>query len=229
MPPGAPPLNYGIGGARVGGAVLQWWVEANAEYVVERSPDPGNGSRVWTRLTSTCDSPSGMTSYMVQWEDGKSYPVIVMEDVYPGVQLDTPYVYRLSIIRPDGTSGSSEAFYRTSNAIFLQGPITAVSGNTVRVAADVSYCAAFTPPMRCDPWMMEVVVINSSSGYHYSSQQAWADSYDPALPLTVPGGVEGTFVFVIAGVPAGTHTFALTALYQPNFRVAAGSVTVQVP
>ena len=101
----------------------------------------------------------------------------------------------------------------------------------MRVAADVSYCTAtaYAPFMRCDPWMMELVVTNSSSGYTYSSQQAWKDSYDPNLPLTIPGGVEGTFVFIVSGVPSGTHTFALTAIYKPGFRVSAGSVTVHVP
>jgi hypothetical protein len=46
---------------------------------------------------------------------------------------------------------------------------------------------------------------------------------------TVPGSVEGTFAFTISGVPSGIHTFTLTAIYQPNIRLAAGSVTVVVP
>ena len=229
--PGAPPLNYQAGGGRVGGAVVQWWAETGAEYLVERSPDAGNGSRVWSRLTSTCDFPSSLNYFTVHWEDGNDYPVISLNDNVAGLQLDASYVYRVTVIRSDGTSGSSEASYTTANATFLSSPIAAVNGNTVRVAADISYCTAtaFAPFMRCDPWMMELTVTNSSSGYHYSIQQAWKDSYDPNLPLTVPGGVEGTYVFIISGVPSGTHTIALTALYQPNFRVAAGSVTVQVP
>ncbi len=228
---GAPPLNYQVGGGRVGGAVIQWWAETGAEYLVERSPDAGNGSRVWSRLTSTCDFPSGLNYYTVRWEDGNDYPVINLSDNVPVLQLDAPYVYRVTVIRSDGTSGSSEASYTTANATFLSSPIAAVNGNTVRVAADISYCTAtaYAPFMRCDPWMMELTVTNSSSGYHYSSQQPWKDSYDPHLPLTVPGGVEATYVFIISGVPSGTHTFALTALYQPSFRVAAGFVTVQVP
>ena len=225
---GAPPLNYQVGGNRVGGGILYWWVEAGAEYLVERSPDPGDGSRAWTRLTSTCDYPNGMYYGSVLWEDGQTYPTIDLADVYPGVQLDAPYVYRLTIIHPDGTVGLSEAFYRTSSAKFLSGPIAAVNGNTVRVAANISYCSGLLFE-RCDPWMMELTVISSSSGYHYTSQQAWVDSYDPHLPITIPGGVEGTFVFTVSGVPAGTHTFAVTAMYQPSFRVAAGAVTVQMP
>jgi hypothetical protein len=225
--PGAPPLNYQVGGGRIGGATLAWWIEANAEYLLERSPDAGNASRTWTRLTSSCDVPSGMTSYMILWEDGNTYPVVSMADLYPGLQLDAPYLYKLTIIRPDGTSGWTEAPYRTSGGVFMQGPIAAVNGHTVRVAADISCCV--TPPMRCDPWMLDVLVTSSSTGYQYSSRQPWSDSYDPTLPLTVPGGVEGAYVFVIPGVPSGTHTFAVTAVYQPNFRIAAGSVTVQVP
>lgn len=211
--------------------MVQWWAETGAEYLVERSPDAGNGSRVWSRLTSTCDFPSSLNYFTVHWEDGNDYPVISLNDNVAGLQLDASYVYRVTVIRSDGTSGSSEASYTTANATFLSSPIAAVNGNTVRVAADISYCTAtaFAPFMRCDPWMMELTVTNSSSGYHYSIQQAWKDSYDPNLPLTVPGGVEGTYVFIISGVPSGTHTIALTALYQPNFRVAAGSVTVQVP
>jgi hypothetical protein len=225
--PGAPPLNYSVGGGRVGGAVLEWWVEANAEYLVERSPDPGDGSRRWTRLTSTCDSPDGMYHFMRLWEDGNSYPAVNLADVYPGLQLGVRYVYRVTVIRPDGTSGSSEAPYTTSGAVFLSTPIAAVNGNTVRIAADISYCT--TPSIRCDPWMMEFRVTSSSVGFRYSSRQPWVDSYDPSLPLTVPGGVEGAFAFTISGVPSGTHTFTLTAIYQPDFQIPAGSVTVVVP
>jgi hypothetical protein len=211
----------------VGGAVLEWWLETGAEYLVERSPDPGDGSRSWTRLTSTCDSPDGMYHFMRLWEDGNSYPAVNMTDVYSGLQLGAPYVYRVTVIRPDGTSGSSEGPYMTSGAVFLSNPIAAVSGNTVKIAADISYC--ITPPMRCDPWMMEFLVTSSTVGFQYSSRQPWVDSYDPRLPLTVPGGVEGAFAFTIPGVPSGTHTFTLTAIYQPDFRIAAGSVTAVVP
>jgi len=226
---GAPPLNYQVGGGRVGGAVLEWWVETNAEYLVERSPDPGDGSRSWTRLTSTCDIPDGMYHFMRLHEDGNSYPAISMTDVYPGLQLGAPYVYRVTVIRPDGTSGSSEGAYTTSGGLFPSAPIAAVNGNTVRIAADVSYCAGYSPPIRCDPWMMEFLVTSSSSGFSHSSRQAWVNSYDPILPPTIPGGVEGTFVFTLSGVPSGTHTFSVTALYQPDHRVSAGSVTVVVP
>lgn len=211
----------------MGGAVLGWWVEANAEYLVERSPDPGDGSRSWTRLTSSCDSPDGMIRWQLLWEDGQYYPVISLVDAYPGVRLDAPYVYRLTVIHADGTSGSSEAPYTTSGGVFPSSPIAAVNGHTVKIAADVSYCT--TPPMRCDPWMMEFLVTSSSVGFQYSSRQPWVDSYDPSLPLTVPGGVEGAFAFTISGVPSGTHTFTLTAIYQPDIKVAAGSVTVVVP
>jgi hypothetical protein len=76
---------------------------------------------------------------------------------------------------------------------------------------------------------MELTVTQSSSGYQYSSEQDWANSYDPILPPTIPGGIEGTFVMTVPGVPPGTHIFSLTAIYQPNIRVAAGSVTVRVP
>lgn len=227
----SPLLNYVAAGGRVGGAVLFWWIAARAEYLLERSPDLGNASRTWTRLTSSCDFPSGMTSYMMLWEDGQTYPVVSMADVYPVLQLDASYIYRLTIIRPDGTSAWTESPYRAANGIFQQGPIAAVNGNMVRVAADISYCAAtaFVPFMRCDPWIMELTVTTSTSGYQYSTQQPWKDSYDPQLPLTIPGGVEGAYVFIINGVPSGTHTFALMALYQPGFRIPAGSVTVQVP
>jgi hypothetical protein len=168
-----------------------------------------------------------MTRFQRLWEDGQYYPAISLIDVYSGVQLGAPYVYRLTVIRPDGTSGSSEAQYTTSGGVFLSSPIAAVNGNTVRIAADVSYCT--TPSIRCDPWMMESLVTSSSVGFTYSSRQAWVDSYNPALPLTVPGGIEGTFAFTISGVPSGTHTFTLTAVYQPDFKVAAGSVIVVVP
>jgi len=227
--PGAPPLNYQVGGGRVGGAVLEWWVETGAEYLVERSPDPGNGSRNWTRLTSTCDVPSGMNHFMRPHEDGNSYPVINLTDVHPGLQLGASYAYRVTVIRPDGTTGSSEATHMTSGGLFLSNPIAAVNGNVVRIAADVSYCDGYNPPIRCDPWMMEFTVTNSSSGFSHSSRQVWVNSYDPNLPITVPGGIEGTFVFTIPGVPKGTHTFALTAHYQPDLRASARSVTVVVP
>jgi hypothetical protein len=224
----ATPLNFQVGGGRVGGAVIAWWTEAGAEYLVERSPDGGGGPRSWTRLTSTCDIPDGMTRYGVLWEDGNTYPVINLADVYPGIVIGSPYVYRVTVIHADGTSGSSEGFYTPVGALFMASPIAAVNGNTVRVAADISYCA-MTPPMRCDPWMMELTVKSSSSGFRYSSVQPFTNSYDPNLPITVPGGMEGTFVFVLNGVPPGTHTFALTAVYQPDHRADAGSVTVTVP
>jgi hypothetical protein len=227
--PGAPPLNYRVGGGRVGGGVMEWWVEAGAEYLVERAPDPGNGSRSWTRLTSTCDVPSGLNHFMRQHEDGNSYPAMILVDIYTGLQLGLPHFYRVTVIRPDGTAGSSEGSYTPSGGQFIAGPIAAVNGNTVRLAADVSYCAGVTPPLRCDPWMMEFTVTSSTSGFSHSSRQVWVNSYDPNLPFTVPGGIEGTFVFTIPGVPSGTHTFALTALYQPDFRASAGSVTVVVP
>lgn len=73
--------------------------------------------------------------------------------------------------------------------------------------------------------MQEFQVTASSSGFFYRSQQAWVDTYDPTVPMSEPG----TMRFTIAGVPAGTHIFTVTALYQPGFRVAAGAVTVQVP
>ncbi|HEX7024731.1 MAG TPA: hypothetical protein VF187_07930, partial [Gemmatimonadales bacterium] len=78
--PGAPPLNYQVGGGRVGGAVIQWWTETGAEYLVERSPDAGDASRVWSRLTSTCDFPSNLNYYTIHWEDGKDYPVVNFYD-----------------------------------------------------------------------------------------------------------------------------------------------------
>jgi hypothetical protein len=168
-----------------------------------------------------------MYHFMRLWEDGNSYPAVNMTDAYSGVQLGAPYVYRVTVIRPDGTSGSSEGPYTTSSAVFLSSPIASVSGNSVKLAADISYCT--TPFMRCDPWMMEFRVTGSSVGFQYSSRQPWKDSYDPRLPLTVPGGVEGAFAFAIPGVPSGTHTFTLTAIYQPDFQIAAGSVTVVVP
>ena len=227
--PGAPPLNYQVGGGRVGGAVLEWWVETGAEYLVERALDPGNGSRSWTRLTSTCDIPSGLSHFMRLHEDGNSYPVVNLVDTYSGLQLGVPHIYRVTVIRPDGTSGSTEGSYTPSGGLFTESPLAAVNGNTVRLAAGISYCAGVTPPLRCDPWMMEFTVTSSSSGFSHSSRQVWVNSYDPNLPLTVPGGWEGTFVFTIPGVPRGTHTFALTALYQPDLRASAGSVTVVVP
>jgi hypothetical protein len=36
-------------------------------------------------------------------------------------------------------------------------------------------------------------------------------------------------LFRIPNVPSGTPPFAVTAQYEPSFRVPAGSVTVQVP
>lgn len=208
---------------------MEWWTEPNAEYLVERSPDSGDGSRSWTRLSSTCEMPeNGMWAFLRPWEDGKNYPAIIFTDVNPGLQLEKPYAYRLTIIRDDGTAGSTELPYTPSSGMFSSAPLAAVNGHTVRVAADQSFCTLL-PGVRCDPWMMEVTVTSSSSGYSYTSQQLWANSYDPSLPITVPGGIEGTFVFTITGVPPGTHSFTLTALYQPNFRVAAGTVTVQVP
>lgn len=209
--------------------MLEWWLEDGAEYLVERSPDLGGGLRNWTRLTSTCDVPDGLYRFLREHEDGKSYPAVLLTDIYPGLQLGVPHAYRVSVIRLDGTTGSTEAPYTPPAGQFLAGPIAAVNGNTVRLAADVSYCTGQTPPLRCDPWMMELVVTRSTSGFTYSSRQAWANHYDPILPLTIPGGVEGTFVFTIPGVPSGTHTFALTAHYQPDYRADAGSVTVVVP
>lgn len=226
---GAPPLNFRLGGGRVGGAVMDWWTEPGAEYLVERSPDGGGGRRIWTRLTSTCDFPSGMNHTQIQWEDGNSYPVISLVDIYPGLQLEYPYIYRVTVIRPDGATGSIEAPHTPPGGRFFSDPIAAVNGNTVRVAADVSYCTKTDPPLPCNPWMLEVVVTNSSTGFSYSRREAWANSYEPSLPPTIPGGVDGAFVFTVSGVPTGTHTFMVTALYQPDHRVVAGSVTVTVP
>lgn len=212
--------------------MAEWWVEPQTEYLVERSPDRGDGSRTWTRLTSTCDSPSGLTSFTRLHDDGNSYPALLLKDVYGGVQLGATYAYRVTAIRPDGTSGSAEASYTTSGGLFLTSPVAALrqvpNGWVVTVAAGVSYCAGTTPLLRCDPWKMEVTVTSSSTGFRYSRLWDWVNNHDPRYPPTEPGGVDGTFAAAFPA-PSGTHTFSLTAVYEPDFRVDAGSVTVVVP
>jgi hypothetical protein len=153
----------------------------------------------------------------------------MLVDAFPGVQPGHSYAYRVTVVRSDGSFGSAEWSHLASGAVFTAQPLAVVNGNTVRLAADVSYCSAYTQPVRCDPWMMEFRITSSTVGFTYTSIQAWVNNHDPILPASIPGGIDGTFVFTIPGVPAGTHTFSLTALYQPDIRVNAGSVTVVVP
>jgi hypothetical protein len=210
-------------GIRVGGAQLQWVSEPNTEYLVERAPAPPvppAGGITWTRLAATCDVGGSIVAGQYLDEDMITYPTLSLVDVYTGVQMGAPYQYRLTQIQAGGTSGSSIVYWEAPFGSFQAGPVATVNGSTVTITTGVSYCAPLA--MRCDPWMLEFAVTGSSTGFSYSKQQAWYDNSDPL-------GEPGTFAFAISGVPAGTHTFAVTALYQPNFKVPAGSVTITVP
>jgi hypothetical protein len=114
-------------------------------------------------------------------------------------------------------------YWQAPTGSFQANPAAAVNGHIVTITTGVSYCQPLG--LRCDPWMLEFTVSRSSSGYNYSTQQIWVDNSNPA----VPGSEPGTFAFAIVGVPSGSHTFSVTALYQPTHRVSAGSVTVLVP
>ena len=213
---------------RVGGAPLEWLREPNTRYLVERAPAPLNlvpGATVpWTLLSSTCD-PSGN---FVAGQSGldeqtmTSHPILQFDDIYPGVQLGGAYQYRLTRIQSDGTSGSAIVHWDAPTAWFDLGPTASVSGNTVTLSTGIAMCQVIT---RCDPWMVEFTVTNSTSGFSYSTRQPWKDSYDPSIP----GSIEASFVFAVPNVPSGTHTFTVTGLWQPDHRVTAGSVTVLVP
>ena len=219
---------FRVFGLRVGGAPLEWLNEPGTRYLVERAPAPLNlvpGATVpWTLLSSTCD-PSGN---FVAGQSGldeqtmTSHPILQFDDIYPGVQLGGAYQYRLTRIQSDGTSGSAIVHWDAPTAWFDLGPAASVSGNTVTLSTGIAMCQVIT---RCDPWMVEFTVTSSTSGFSYSTRQAWKDSYDPS----VSGSVEGSFMFAIASVPSGTHTFMVTGVWQPDHRVTAGSVTVVVP
>jgi hypothetical protein len=212
---------FGAFGMRVGGAPLQWVSEANTEYLIERAPASATGGAVtWTRLTSCCDLGAPLVPGSYVGEEPDPYPVLRLDDVYPGVQLGAAYEYRLTRIQADGTSGSAIVYWEAPSALFQPTPTASVRGNTVALTTGVSYCQPLG--IRCDPWMLEFTVTSSSSGFSYNTRQPWLGMLDALLE-------PGTMVFNVPGVPSGTHTFSVTALYQPDFRVSAGSVTVQVP
>jgi hypothetical protein len=221
----ARPQKFMAIGMRVGGAPLQWVSEPNTEYLVERAPAPPvpPPSITWTRLASTCDVGGSLVPGYYNDEDGTSYPTLSLADVYPGLQMGGAYQYRLTRIQADGTSGSGMVYWEAPSGSFRASPTSTVSGSTVTITTGVSYCQPFG--IRCDPWMLEFSVASSSTGFGYTKQQAWYDNSDPSLP----GSEEGTFAFAITGVPAGTHVFTVTALYPPDLKVSAGSVTVIVP
>ena len=216
-------------GLRVGGAPLEWLNEPNTRYVVERAPAPQTlvpGATVsWTLIASTCDPASNFVAAQtgVDEQTLTRYPVLQFNDIYPGVQLGGAYQYRVTRIQSDGTSGSDIVYWEAPTARFELGPTGSVSGNTVTLTTGVSLCQTYNE--RCDPWMVEFTVTSSTTGYSYSTRQAWKNSYDP----NIPGSIEGSFAYAIAGVPSGTHTFTVTALYQPDHRLTAGVVTVVVP
>ena len=220
---GPEPQKFMATGIRVGGAQLQWNSEPNTEFLVDRAPAPSvppAGGVIWTRLASTCDAGASIVSGQYLDEDMVTYQTLSLVDIYPGVQLGAPYQYRLTRIQAGGTSGSRIIYWEAPFGSFKASPVATVSGNTVTITTGVSYCAPLG--LRCDPWMLEFTVTGSSSGFSYSRQQAWHDNSDPL-------GEPGTVAFAIPGVPPGTHTFSVTALYQPDFKVTAGSVTVTVP
>jgi hypothetical protein len=223
---GPGPLQFMAMGIRVGGASLSWDIEPNTEYLLERAPAPAvapAGGPTWTRLTSTCDPGGNFLPTQGLGEDMIVHHSLTLLDVYPGVRMGDPYQYRLTAIHADGTSGSFTIYWEAQSGRFKANPVATVSGPTVTITTGVSYCSPI--PERCDPMALEFTVTNSSTGFSYSTQQSWFDNSDPALPGSEPG----TLAFAISGVPPGTHTFTVTALYQPDLKVAAGSVTVQVP
>ena len=151
-----------------------------------------------------------------------TFPTLNLVDIYPGVQMGGQYVYRLTAIQ-GGASGSLALDWQAPWGSFQSSPLATVNGNTVSITPGVSYC--YPAGVRCDPVILEFTVLSSSTGFSYSVQQPWFDNSDPS----VPGSEPGTFRFGIPGVPSGTHTFNVTAWYQPNLQVPAGSVTVVVP
>jgi hypothetical protein len=223
---GAGPLEFKAFGIRVGGASLRWENEPNTEYLIERAaapPVPAAGSPTWTRLISTCDPAGNILSSQALEEDGIVHQYLNLLDVYPGVRMGDRYQYRLTAIHPNATSGSFIIFWEAQTGSFRAPPVATVSGSTVTITTGVSYCYPIGP--RCDPMALEFTVINSSTGFSYTRQQPWFDNSNP----TIPGSEPGTLAYAITGVPPGTHTFVVTALYQPDLRVAAGVVTIQVP
>lgn len=219
-----PPLKFMAFGMRVGGAPLQWISESSTEYLIERAPaGAAGGTTTWTRLTTSCDAQGFLVSGSWLDEDLMTYPTFSLADAFPGVQLGGAYQYRLTRIQADGTSGSATVYWDAPSASFQSTPTASLSGNVVTLTTGVSYCQPLG--IRCDPWMLDFAVTASSSGFSYTSRQPWIDTYDPAVPASEPG----TMAFKVSGVPSGTHTFTVTALYQPDHRVAVGSVTVQVP
>ena len=222
------PQMFRASGIRVGGAPLEWLNEPNTRYLVERAPAMRNlapGATVsWTSLASTCDPSSSFLAGLSGLDETLTrYPMLQFDDVYPGVQLGGAYHYRLTRIQSDGTSGSALVYWVAPTAWFDLGPTASVSGKTVTLSTGIGFCQVHT--QRCDPWMVEFTVTSSTSGFSYSTRQVWKNSYDPSIP----GSVEGNFVFAIPNVPSGTHTFTVTAVYQPDHRVTAGSVTVVIP
>jgi hypothetical protein len=221
---GSLPLRFVAFGIQVGGAPLQWDLEPNTRYVIERAPAPPNGGPVsWTRLASSCDPGAQFVTSTYTDETLVAAPVLRLSDVVPGVRMGLPYQYRLTRIAADGTSGSALVYWEAPSAAFPDPPKAAVSGNSVTITTGMSYCM---PQMiQCNPWKLEFAVTASTSGFAYQSTQPWVDSFDSTDPYSMPGVMK----FRIASVPAGTHTFAVTALYEPDFRAPAGSVTVKVP
>jgi hypothetical protein len=212
---GPAPWWFGAG-VRVGGAALDWFTDPNTEYLLERA-DVANPS-VWTTVASTCGAP--LNSYNVLWEDGKVYTSLRAYDNDPAVQLGGRYQYRLTAIQADQSAGSAMVSWEAQSGSFQSAPSATVSGRDVAITTPVSYCSPLG--VQCNPSSVEFTVTTSSTGFSYTSRQAWVDNADP---LAQPG----TFTFTIPGVSPGVHTFTVTALYPPAFRVVAGTVTVTVP
>jgi hypothetical protein len=217
---GPTPQGFLTFGIRVGGAPLRWYSEPNTAYVLERS-DLNNPSAAWTTIATSCGT--GLPMLPGQFLDESSvvpYPTLNVADDVPGVQMGGQYLYRLTAIQLGGAAGSTLFQWDAPTGGFQAAPAVAVNGHDVTITTDVSICLPHN--IRCDPTRIDYVVKQSSTGWAYSSRQNWVDNSDPL-------GMPATFAFTISGVPSGTHTIQVTAIYPPDFAVVAGIVTVVVP
>jgi hypothetical protein len=175
------------------------WTNVGANYAIHRAPE---GTTNWTFVGSTCGGPSPVTQVVTNGVVAE----YTVRDVSGGVS--GKQVYRVTAVGGSGETGWNTIHWTPTCRTAPTFTSASANGSTVTLSwSRAGSCDTWsTIPPSSDP---SSITITSSYGYVRTTGYA-------------------STTMSIWGVPLGTHTFTLTALWSPDFkRSRSVQVTVQ--
>ncbi|MBC7790782.1 MAG: hypothetical protein H7Z74_12610 [Anaerolineae bacterium] len=192
QPSGGPgPTSFFPGFMWPSGIELEWpAVPGAVAYLVERAVD---GTSDWIVAASTCGSPDAIREY----ERTSGQTRIWFRDIAGGVELGKTYVYKVTAVGAAGEVGWNSV--RWSPPPYTPSFTTTVTGSTVVLTASQP-CQIFT---FTSLWSQEMEI---TASYGFSR----------IVPTNNACGSTSISPVTIYGVPEGTHTFTVAALWTQS-------------